>query len=104
MKIYIAGPISGDPDYRNKFTAVADVFSKKWPHGSVMNPALLPEGMKPIDYMSVCLPMLMRARCAIFLPGWEHSGGAKIEKALAEYCGIPVVLLSPDDMAELLEG
>ena len=103
MKIYIAGPITGDPDYKKKFDAVARIFSQSWPNGQVLNPATLPEGMKSADYMAICLPMLLRSQVAIFLPGWENSKGAVIEKNLAEYAGISVVTMSLTDFAELME-
>ena len=102
MNFYIAGPITGDPDYKRKFDAAASSFSQDWPNGRVMNPATLPEGMNKADYMSICLPMLLRARVVIMLPGWEQSGGAKIEKALADYVGIQVVELDQSCIDELL--
>lgn len=47
MKIYIAGKITGDPDYRAKF---ADAQRQIEAQGHiVLNPATLPEGMEPMD-------------------------------------------------------
>ena len=85
MKVYIAGKISGDPNYRAKFRAVSCRFTL--PGVSVLNPAELPEGMAPGDYMAVCLPMLLQADLVVFLPDWQDSRGARIEHALAEYAG-----------------
>lgn len=84
--VYIAGPITGVPDYKEKFAAA----EKRWSETglfAVLNPATLPAGMKPAQYMSICLPMLLSADLVLFLSGWENSGGAKIERALAEYTG-----------------
>ncbi|MBR2582402.1 MAG: DUF4406 domain-containing protein [Oscillospiraceae bacterium] len=85
MKVYIAGKISGDPNYRAKFRAASCRFTL--PGVSVLNPADLPDGMAPGDYMAVCLPMLLQADLVVFLPDWQDSAGARIEHALAEYAG-----------------
>lgn len=56
MKIYIAGKITGDPDYRAKF---ADAQRQIEAQGHiVLNPATLPEGMEPKDYMRICFAMI----------------------------------------------
>ena len=45
MKIYIAGKITGDKGYREKFAAVEAAL---WAQGfTVINPAVLPEGDAP---------------------------------------------------------
>ena len=94
MNIYLAGRIAGDPDYREKFKRAA---ARLWnaPDICVLNPSKLPGGMSRADYMSICLPMLLRADRAVFLEDWRDSAGARIEYALAAYVGIPIV-----DMAE----
>lgn len=104
MKFYLAGPITGDPDYKKKFGAAAEIFRKGWPDDVAINPAVLPEGMHPVNYMAICLPMLLMADSVFLLPGWENSAGAKVEKALAEYCGIPVMEFPASWIAEQLEG
>ena len=62
-----------------------------------------PEGMDRADYMAICLPMLMRADFAVLLPGWRKSGGAQIEKALADYLRIRTVEISPEQLREAME-
>lgn len=42
MKVYIAGKITGDPNYREKFQQAADEL--KGGGHVVMNPAVLPDG------------------------------------------------------------
>ena len=83
MKAYIAGKITGDPTYRSKFTIgkqalEADGFT-------VLNPADLPEGMRPADYMKICLAMIDVADVVAFLPDWDQSRGACLEHAYCQY-------------------
>lgn len=85
MTVYIAGKITGNELYKSHFrlaeTGLAAMGYR------VLNPATLPEGLKPSDYMSICVPMLLAADAVFFIPGWERSGGANIEHDLAVYCG-----------------
>lgn len=45
MKIYIAGAITGDPEYREKFRRAEEAVRAEG-HVAV-NPAVLPEGLEP---------------------------------------------------------
>lgn len=49
----------------------------------MLNPAMLPEGMLPSDYMRICLSMIDTADVVAFLPGYETSPGAQLE---LQYC------------------
>lgn len=92
MKIYIAGKITGDPDYRAKF---ADAQRQIEAQGHiVLNPATLPEGMKPKDYMRICFAMIDVADEVWFLPRWAESEGAAIEWRYCRYAGKAHILLA----------
>ena len=81
MKIYLAGKITGDADYRQKFAqAEQKLLSSGY---TVLSPAILPEGMEKSDYMRICLAMIDCADMAIFLPDSQESAGAQVER---EYC------------------
>lgn len=85
MKIYIAGKITGDPDYRAKF---ADAQRQIEAQGNiVLNPATLPEGMEPKDYMRICFAMIDVADELWELPTAWASKGAMLEEAYCDYCG-----------------
>ena len=102
MKVYIAGKITGNIAYRQQFMA-AETRLAEMGH-SVMNPAWLyayPEfGYE--DYIAVSKAMLERCDAILLLPSWDHSPGAKKERALAEKRGIAVFDCS--DGSERPEG
>lgn len=83
MKIYLAGKISGDDGYQEKFARAAQKFAGH----EVLNPAELPEGMEKADYMRICLAMIDCADMVLFLPDSRFSVGAKIEKDYCDYIG-----------------
>lgn len=87
MKIYLAGKITGDPDYRKKFEAAADYVRSQRPDAVILNPAVLPEGLTEQDYMTITGQMLSAADEVMCLADWEDSEGAKIEIRLAGKIG-----------------
>ena len=91
MKVYIAGKITGDPDYRAKFFKAAKYMESMG--FAVLNPATLPEGMSRNDYMSICLPMLLAADAIALLPDYGKSVGATIEHQIARYTEKEVIVL-----------
>lgn len=85
MKIYIAGKITGEPNYKEKFDIAATSLEAQG--HIVLNPAELPEGMLPADYMRICLAMIDTADAIYLLKGWYSSSGASIERNYAMYTG-----------------
>ena len=92
MKVYLAGKITGDPNYREKFAAAAKKLEER-AGVMVISPAVTPEGLKKEDYMRICFAMLESADTAAFLPDWEDSPGAQLEKHWCEYVGKKMVFL-----------
>lgn len=80
--IYLAGKISGDPNYRTKFEA-----AQKFLEGKgyiVLSPAVLPsEGFSWEAYMRMSRAMLVECSTICFLPDWTESTGALLEYKLA---------------------
>lgn len=85
MKIYIAGKITGDPNYKEKFRRAEERLVSQG--HIVLNPARLPEGMQPGDYMHICFAMLVAADMAVFLPDYSDSSGARLEYDWCRYVG-----------------
>lgn len=85
MKVYIAGRITGDPRYREKF-AEAEAALREVGH-IPLNPAVLPEGMEAEDYMRICTAVLDSADAIGLLGDWADSPGAKLELHYADYVG-----------------
>lgn len=91
MKVYLAGKITGDPDYKEKFRKAARVLKKTL--GPVMSPAELPEGMSKADYMAICISMINQADVVAFMPGWTASPGASLEHQYCVYTGKEILYL-----------
>lgn len=85
VKVYIAGRITGDPRYREKF-AEAEAALRGEGH-IPLNPAVLPEGMEKDDYMRICTAMLDSADAIGLLGDWTSSPGAQLEMHYADYVG-----------------
>ena len=78
MKIYIAGKITGDENYYEKFLE-AELRLEHDGH-TVINPARLPLGLKPMDYMHICFAMIEVADAVCLLPDYGDSLGASLEE------------------------
>uniref|UniRef100_UPI003A94B0BD DUF4406 domain-containing protein n=1 Tax=Salmonella enterica TaxID=28901 RepID=UPI003A94B0BD len=90
MIVYIAGPMTGLPDFnRAAFHSASDFLIKS--DQTVLNPASLPDGLAERDYMAIGLSMLNAADCIYLLRGWEKSAGARTELALAEKLGLLII-------------
>lgn len=83
MKVYLAGKITGDANYKNKFArAEAELINDGY---IVLNPASLPEGLSKGEYMQICLKMIDVADAVVFLTDYADSKGALLEKSYCDY-------------------
>lgn len=96
MKVYIAGKITGNPNYKADFQKARYFFSARQGSYEVLDPSALPEGMTPADYMQICFSMLFAADAVAFLPNTHNSGGADLEYRLARYIGKEMIFLEDD--------
>lgn len=106
MKIYLAGPMTGLPMFNFPAFDAAEEMLRSLGH-DVINPAQLDRdvGFDPAttvvsqeflrDALRRDLSALCDADAIAMLPGWEKSGGARVEWTLATHLGLDVVYLSP---------
>ncbi|WP_159872284.1 MULTISPECIES: DUF4406 domain-containing protein [unclassified Raoultella] len=94
MKIYIAGPMTGFPEFNRPSFHEAAAVLKSDGH-VVLNPATLPDGLSQFEYMDICLAMLRCAHAIYLLHGWELSAGARAEQALAEKLNLQRIYEEP---------
>lgn len=95
MKIYIAGKITGNPNYKAEFQMAEDFIRAEF-SDIVLNPARLPEGMSQGDYMQICFAMIRVADYVALLPNWRESRGAKLEFSYSNYTEKKLWYLSTD--------
>lgn len=108
-RVYLAGPMRGIPEFNFPTfnAAAADLRSLG---AIVFNPAetphddqeLLKQGQTlPLkQYMAVDLREVCEADAVVVLPGWKASQGASLEVHVAKTCGIPVLSLDLQPIAD----
>lgn len=84
--IYISGPITGTPDYVERFMAAENHLREEgWEN--IINPVVItskfPEDTHWGQYMRKCIQALMGADAIYMLKGWINSRGAKLERHIA---------------------
>ena len=102
MKAYIAGKITGNPDYKRQFAA-AEAYHRLNGIQEIFNPAAdQPEGMSYKEYLDRDLKELMTCSMVFFLPNWEESQGARLEMAYAKAADLPVFIWSKEEMRKFM--
>ena len=95
--VYIAGPITGVPEYWKPFEQAEDELTAM---GFIpLTPTRLPHNLGNAKAMKICLAMIEQADAVYLLPGWEKSTGANLETFYCEYTGKPCT----DSLAKLAE-
>lgn len=83
-KIYIAGKITGDPNYKDKFANMESELLKM-PETVIINPAKLPQGLTPADYARICFAMIDSSDIVVFALDYKESSGALLEMQYCRY-------------------
>lgn len=94
MKVYIAGKITGNPNYKEQFKK-AELELRLQGH-KVLNPAdtiARIDGLKHEEYLHICLAMIDIADEVAFLPNWKDSKGAKMEMEYAKKANKKIMYL-----------
>src|SRR5690242_12716158 len=92
MRIYLAGPMSGIPDFnRPAFLVAADILREQG--FQVMTPADLYSGDSWEEGMRHDIPAMLSCDLVSLLEGWERSRGARLEVFIARELGIRVETL-----------
>ena len=85
MIVYISGPMTGVPDYMERFQAAADLLIAKG--HTVVNPANMEQVIDgEISYdriLAMDIALLEHCDAICLLPGWQRSKGAKAERVRA---------------------
>ena len=83
--IYLSGPITGYPNFKERFDRVAaELRQRDW---IVLNPAETPAGLSEFAYMDIGCAQVRSADAILMLDGWRNSAGAQTEYFLAIKCG-----------------
>lgn len=102
MIVYIAGKITGDPNYIEKFAAAEKMLEQVG--YDVINPASvcarLPDVFNWRDYMGFTHQLMMRAEMVAYLPDWKESAGTCVELGFAAAAGKKLCSITDDELRE----
>lgn len=92
MRVYIAGPMSGLPEFNYpSFRRAAHMWRRAgW---DVLDPSEKFDGRTDLPYEIYIKASISDVLCAdaiAMLPGWENSKGATLERTIVELLGKPV--------------
>lgn len=90
MKVYIAGPMTGLPDYnRAAFYLAAERLKEQ---GYIpKHTAWMVDDLDRVDYMRNSIELMLTCDAIFLLNGWKDSLGAKVEKSIADVCGLQII-------------
>lgn len=97
MRIYLSGPITRDPDYKEKFKEAEKQIRRHMRESriveeiNIVNPARISiENGTHAEYMDLCFILLEKCDMIFMIPGWEKSFGAAQEYGYAKAKGIEI--------------
>lgn len=102
--VYVAGPVTGNPVYKQTFDFWKTVLHKAAPDARLLIPAELPDYLTYTEAMVHRIQLLSRAQFILQMPGWRRSAGARAKTLFARACQIKEVTVSLLDLIELVGG
>lgn len=100
-KLYLSGPITGNPNYVADFAKWASFLAGKG--YDVFNPAELGEGLPDWhSYLKRDIPYLVKCDGVFVMPGWEGSKGAQLEIDLARRLNMKCLTCKENLIVELV--
>lgn len=81
MKVYIAGKITGYPEYKAKFKEAEKMLKSKG--HTVFNPTVLPNNLTADEYKHIEMSIIDICDAIYLLDNWRDSEGARYEKFYA---------------------
>lgn len=82
MKIYIAGKITGNKNYKKDFEEMKTKLERN--NHVVLIPSIFPDGLEQEEYLHICFSMIDVCEGVMFLNNWVCSKGAKAEHEYAK--------------------
>ncbi|WP_276675033.1 DUF4406 domain-containing protein [Selenomonas artemidis] len=87
--VFVSGAITGIENYKEIFAAAEEDLKNQG--AIVLNPAVLPWGLKWEDYLRITKEMVRCADVVYVLPKWEQSRGVIEELNLAKKSGKQII-------------
>lgn len=100
MKMYIAGKITGNPEYYEHFQRA--MLKLRAAGHTVITPTILPDGLEYAEYLHICYSLIDVAEGVYFLSNWTESAGAREEHRYACHTG-KVLFFEPGKITEVKE-
>ena len=101
MKLYLSGPITGNPGYVADFDRWEAFLVERG--YQVFNPASLGEGLPTwASYLKRDLPYLLDCDGLFAMPGWEGSKGAQLEIDVARRVGLKCLTEQGGEIVDLV--
>lgn len=94
--VFIAGAITGVTDYKEQFTSAEKHLQEQ--DATVINPAVLPSGLKWADYLRITKEMLQCADVVYMMPCWANSKGVLEELEVARKLDKEIIYAPMEDV------
>ncbi len=101
MRIYIAGRVRGNDNFKEKFDAAELMLKKQFPDAEIINPVVMTAGIAKEcptfthhEYMELCICALDKCTHIFLMENWNWSSGAKEEVKYALECSHKILTMN----------